>query len=113
MIEKIILDRLSEKLAGSPPVYMETPENAPDSYVLIEKTGGGEIDRIESAMVAIQCYGPSLYEAAALNERVKNIMREITELDSVSACDLNSDYNFTDPDTKRYRYQAVYDIVYY
>ena len=26
---------------------------------------------------------------------------------------LNSDYNFTDTETKEYRYQAVFDINYY
>ena len=26
---------------------------------------------------------------------------------------LNSDYNFTDVTTKKYRYQAVYDLKYY
>ena len=34
-------------------------------------------------------------------------------LDEVSKVSLNSDYNFTDAATKRYRYQAVFDIIHY
>lgn len=111
MIEKIILDYLSSELEC--PVYMEEPEEKPIQYVLIEKTGSGKSNYIKRAMVAIQSYGASLYEAATLNEAVKEAMDNIIRLGEVSSCELNSDYNFTDPETKRYRYQAVFDLVHY
>ena len=41
------------------------------------------------------------------------MLKALPELDAVSASRLNSDYNFTDTTTKRYRYQAVYDLVYF
>ena len=34
-------------------------------------------------------------------------------LNSISKIKLNSDYNFTDTETKEYRYQAVFDINHY
>ena len=34
-------------------------------------------------------------------------------LSSVAAIRLNSEYNWTDPDTMKYRYQAVFDITHY
>ena len=37
----------------------------------------------------------------------------IIELDDISRCELNTDYNYTDTARKKYRYQAVYDIVHY
>ena len=40
-------------------------------------------------------------------------MEEAVSLDDISKVSLNSDYNFTDPDTKRYRYQAIFNIWYY
>ena len=40
-------------------------------------------------------------------------MRDAVTLDDVISCKLNSDYNYTDKETKRYRYQAVFDIRYY
>ena len=111
MIEKIIKDYLSECLAPIS-VTMERPAELPDTYVLIEKTGSSLQNGIRTASVAIQSYGPSLYEAAALNEAVIEDMLRITTLDSVSACELDSDYNFTNTTTKQYRYQAVFDVAY-
>ena len=34
-------------------------------------------------------------------------------LDEIASVKLNSDYNFTDEETKQYRYQAVFDIKHY
>ena len=62
--------------------------------------------------LSIISYAESLYYAAALNEDVKQAMDDIIALDTVSSAELNSDYNFTDTETKKYRYQAVYDLVY-
>jgi hypothetical protein len=105
MIEKTILDYLDEHL--NVPVYMEEPINKPASYVLIERTGSSESDLIESTTLALQSYGASLYDAAVLNMAVKARIKQAVELPSVSAVYINSDYNFTDTETKRYRYQCV------
>lgn len=84
-----------------------------EKLYIARKTGSSREAHIDRAMLAIQSYAPSMYEAARLNERVKAAMDSAAELDAVSASRLNSDYNFTDTTTKRYRYQAVYDLVYY
>ena len=109
MIELTVLNYLSEKLTV--PVYMETPEEIPESYVLIAKNGGGMENQIWSAMFAVQSIAPTLYDAAVLNETVIAAMLAMPDETEVSKCGLNSDYNFTDPDSKQYRYQAVFDIV--
>lgn len=111
MIETIVLNYLADNLTV--PVLMEEPEERCEEYVLIEKVGSSENDRIQSATVAVQSYAESLYRSAVLNDTVKRAMRDIIVLDSVSRCRLNSDYNFTDTETKRYRYQAVFDLTYY
>ena len=105
MIEKTILDYLNEHLTV--PAYMEEPINKPASYVLIERTGSSESDLIESTTLALQSYGASLYDAAVLNMAVKARIKQAVELPTVSAVYINSDYNFTDTETKRYRYQCV------
>lgn len=105
MIEKTILDYLGEHLTV--PVYMEEPINKPASYVLIERTGSSESNLIETTTLALQSYGASLYDAAVLNMAVKARIKQAVELPSVSAVYINSDYNFTDTETKRYRYQCV------
>ena len=111
MIEKTILDYLGEHL--SVPVYMEEPIDKPASYVLIERTGSSESDLIETTTLALQSYGASLYDAAALNMAVKAQIKQAVELPSVSAVYINSDYNFTDTETKRYRYQCVAVVTHY
>lgn len=111
MIEKIVLDYLHTAL--SVPVYMELPENPLGTFVLVEKTGGSRANRVNRATMAVQSWAGSLLEAAELNERVKTAMGELAVFDDVSACRLNSDYNFTDTTTKHYRYQAVFDLVFY
>lgn len=111
MIEKTILDYLNEHLTV--PAYMEQPIDKPASYVLIERTGSSESDLIESTTLALQSYGASLYDAAVLNMEVKACIRQAVELPSVSAVYINSDYNFTDTETKRYRYQCVAVVTHY
>jgi hypothetical protein len=95
------------------PVFAEKQSNLNDKYIVIEKTGGDEENYISTATVAIQSYANSLYEAALLSKEVKHAMKNIVELDNVSKAKLNSDYNFTDTTKKQYRYQAVYDLVFF
>lgn len=110
MIEDLLIEYLSNEL--NLPVCMEVPEKQ-KRYVLIQRTGGSEPEHICTATVAIQSVAESLYEAARLNNRVKKAMRKLEQLPEVSSSELNSDYDFTDTKTKSYRYQAVYDLVYF
>lgn len=111
MIEKIMLDYLNGKLAEG--AYMERPEDPPAGYVVIEKTGSSEADQITTSVLAFQSYAPTLAAAAALNEVVKTAVKESVELDSIGGVHLNTDYNFTKPESKQYRYQAVFLITHY
>lgn len=111
MIEKTVLDYLASALSVS--CFMEMPEELPASFVVIEKVGSSVSNRIHKATFAIQSYAQSLYAAASLNEQVKEAMDMIIELDSISKCELNSDYNYTDTALKAYRYQAVFVITHY
>lgn len=115
MIETTIYDFLTEKMTV--PVYMEIPKNPPSQMIIIEKTGSSLDEHIYQSTFAIQSYDKSLYEAAELNDQVKAVLMDGLEglitLDEILRVDLNSDYNFTDTTTKKYRYQAVFDITHY
>lgn len=111
MIEVVLADYLKEHLTV--PVYMEIPENMPDKFVVLEKTGGGMEDHIFESTFAIQAYAMSMYEAACMNEDIKGWMLYGQTPEEIAGVRLNSDYNYTDTTTKRYRYQAVYDIYHY
>ncbi|NQI84086.1 hypothetical protein HO589_01815 [Streptococcus suis] len=111
MIEVITLNFLTEHL--SVPVYTEHQTQMPDHFVIFEKTSGGKRNHLNQATLAIQSYGQSLEEASFLNEEVKKVVEKMVELPVISKVELNSDYNFTDTETKRYRYQAVVDFIYF
>ncbi|MDG6122259.1 hypothetical protein [Lactococcus formosensis] len=111
MIEIIIKKYLDEHLTVSS--FLEKVEDMPNSYVLFEKTGSSKSNNLSSSTFAFQSYAPSMYEAAKLNEELKEIVEQLIILDEVSGVSLNSDYNFTDTETKEYRYQAVFDINHY
>jgi len=115
MIELTVLNYLQACFttsAGSIPVYMETPVEMPETFILVEKTGSGVTNKVNRATFAIQSYAPTLYEAAALNEEVKAFLDAMPDTQPVFRSKLNSDYNYTDTSTKRYRYQAVYNITF-
>lgn len=112
MIEKIVLDYLKSKM--DVPVVLEIPPAPPEKFVLIQKTGSSVENFLYSATLALQSYAASKYEAAALNELVESSMDALpASVDDVTKSKLNSDYDFTDVTSKRYRYQAVYDVVHY
>ena len=98
MIEVIILNHLKSKLPEH--VDLEKPSAQTGSYVVFEKTSSGKRNHLPSATFAFQSYGKSLYEAVELNERVKNAVESLIELDEIRGLNLNSDYNFTDTTTK-------------
>ena len=115
MIESIVYNFLNTNMTV--PVYTEIPANPPKKMIVLEKTGGSEVNFIKRSTFAIQSYGKSLYEAAELNDALKEMMMDgldgLAGLDEIVSVSLNSDYNFTDTTTKEYRYQAVFDIVHY
>lgn len=110
MIETTVLNYLDPLLQE--PVLMEVPSQRPAIYVLLEKTGSDEENRLKIATFAVQSVATTLAAAAELNERVKTAMGGMIALPNVFRCECETDYNFTDTRTKERRYQAVYHIFY-
>lgn len=108
MIEVIVKNYLDTKL--NLPIYLERPKNTPDSFVLFEKTGSTKTNHLNSCNIAFQSYAKTLFEAAQLNEKLKSVVEDMILIDDIASVKLISDYNFTNPETKEYRYQAVYTI---
>lgn len=109
IIEQKVRDYLAAKTEK--PVMMEYPETPENAFILVTRTGGGG-EYIRRAVFAVQSYASTLADAAELNETVKTVMSGFAAETNISACRLNSDYEFTDTTKKRYRYQAVYEIYY-
>lgn len=111
MIEVVLKQYLDGHL--NVPSFFEFQDNMPPSFVIIEKTGGSQSNRLNSSVFAIQSYAPSTYQTALLNEEIKRIMDDFDTVAEVSGVKLNSDYHFPDLSLKRPRYQAVFDIYHY
>lgn len=109
MIEQTIYNELSAALDCG--VGLERHGQA-KPFVLIQKTGSGRSNFIDRATFAFQSYADTKLDAARLNEEVKNAVYEFIGVDSISAVELVSDYDFTDTTTKEHRYQAIYDFYY-
>lgn len=108
MIELVIKNYLDEAIDC--PVYLEHPSNPPEEYIIFEKTGSTCSNFVESATIAFQSYSTSLFKACQLNDKVKKTVDNMISLNEISGVHLIGDYNFTDTTTKKYRYQAVYQL---
>jgi len=110
MIEKTYLDYLTERL--DVPVYMEEPEDPGASYVVIQKTGSSIVSRVRSATFAVRSYGATLYDAANLSDQVITETLAMNPFNGVFSAESVSDYEYSNTQTKQYRYQAVL-VIYY
>jgi len=111
-IEAVIINYLMTSL-GTGHVYAEVPNDPPEEYFVVDKTGSSTDNWLCTSTIAIQSYGPSKLHAANLNEELKLAMEGIETLDEIAGCDLISDYNFSNIAKKQHRYQAVFDITHY
>ena len=105
MVESEIIKLLNSKGIKA---YMERPKDAPDEYVIVEKTGTSSKDWVTTSTIAIKSH--ALLKAAQLNEKIKKIM-VYADVRGLSSIRLINDYNFTNIATKEYRYQAVFTVV--
>lgn len=112
MIEEIVREHLKAQM-NTDKVYMEVPEKPLKKIIVIEKTGSRMVNLINYSTIAVQSYDESLEKTAKLNELVKAAMFSLADNAGIGKVKLETDYNFTDITTKRYRYQAVFDITHY
>lgn len=108
IIEAVVIEYLKGLLEV--PVVAESPEEEPESYVRVEKVGRERKNFIVTDSIAFQSYGASMYEAAALDEKVQELVPDMVERSDVSGVHLFSNYNATDTRKKQYRYQCIFDI---
>lgn len=111
LIEIAVINQVAGRLDC--PVYMEFPEDAPEYFVILDRTDSSRENQIDSAMFLVQSYAPSKLAAAMLNAKAKEAMDSLIEMSRIAACNFSGDYPFPDTKRKRHRYQAVYNLTYY
>lgn len=110
MIEKTILDYLKDVMEVE--VYLERVPGAQKPFILFERTGSNVLNHTTTALFAFQSYADSMFNAADLNEKLKEALNDMPNHTDISRAKLNSDYNYTNKQTNEYRYQSVYEITY-
>ena len=111
MIEEIVLNHLSEIM--SVPVCMELPSGLPSKWVQLQKSGSSCENHVTTTMIVVNAYGESLLDAAKLNQEVIQAMTNFAERNDIASCRTVTDFYTPDTVTKRYRYQAVFDVTHY
>lgn len=95
------------------PVYCELPDVLPETFVLIDHISSDHDGDLIRTLVAIQSYAPSKYQAAQLNETVKEQAPQLVDDDRITRFRCSSDNPFPDTEIKKHRYQAVFEVIHY
>jgi len=110
-IEEYVIAALSKTLTF--PVSGDRPTPMPERFHTVEKTGSREEDHIHTATLAIQSWAESTAAAAMLNDEVKAAMAALIRCPEISRAECETDYNYPDLTTKKPRYQALFEVIYY
>lgn len=111
-IEIFLRDFFNEKI--DTPVYLEKPDGLTQPFVVIDVTGVREMGPgVYYATAALQSYAHSKYEACELNRTVMAAAEQLRDCMEIGGASLDTYTPFNDLVRKIYRYQAVYNIVFY
>mgnify|MGYP007015036048 CR=1 FL=1 len=94
MIEQIVKDFLTARLGV--PIKTEVPESPPGTFVVFGAHRRRAQHRHQAMHAGCAELCAELLQAAQLDDRAIEAMEALAELDSVGACRLVRDYNFTD-----------------
>jgi hypothetical protein len=111
-IEIFLKDYFNEKM--DTPAYLEKPNGLTMPFIVIDVTGVREMSPgVYFATVALQSYSHSKYEAEELNRAVMDVAEHLRDCMEIGGASLDTYTPFNDLVRKIYRYQAVYNIVFY
>ena len=115
-IIQYLLGKLSQEGIGVYPTVPESnpnPADDPAKFLIVQKTGSSLRNHLWTANIAIQSYAGSIMEASYLDQKAINAMLGMISEPEICRVELNSDYEYTDTDTKQPRYQAVFVVTHY
>lgn len=92
--------------------YANVPAKRPESFVTVERTGGG-FDNviIDHPTIAIQAWGKKRLDASELAYAVRETLQEMVKESGICKVSINTIYNYPDPESGAARYQLVVDFV--
>ena len=92
------------------PAFGVVPEDRPERFITIERTGGDSNRFIDNATYAVQVWASSILEADQLATQLRDACWLLLEQPWVAAVSPGNLYDFTDPQSGHYRYQFTLEI---
>ncbi|RTE47732.1 DUF3168 domain-containing protein [Actinobaculum sp. 352] len=111
--EALLIGWLNTHAALQSPAYSDVPAGTPDDpkpdmFITVERTGGQRTPVIDYPVFAVQCWADRREDAAQLADTVAQILTTDLPLHwNIGSVDVNSTYNFPDPDSDLARYQLT------
>ena len=103
-VEQTIIRALAAKGYSA---YADVPNPMPDSFVTVERTGGGDRDKVDRPMLAVQAWAQGRKAAAELADAVRCDLESLCGSDGLGAVRVTSIYNWPDMESRRARYQLT------
>ena len=94
------------------PVSLEIPKETSSAFVVFQITDRDKVDLINKVTVRLYSYGQSNYQAALLDEKVREAMENITDLNEVFSSKIGGGGANIDNTLKKYRYTCYYNLTY-
>lgn len=110
LIEQTVLEYLQREL-NTTDVYLETPREIPDTFVILRLVERTKEDHINGVTVEIQSYAKTKLAAATLDELVREKMENIVTIDDIS-CHFGGGNDNPDTTLKRHRYRCYFNLYY-
>lgn len=87
------------------PAYLEVPSGAPDDFLTVEQTGGGQAGPgVSDVELDVDCWGASRLRAREIAASVESLVPELAGLPGLFGPQATNTYRMRDPDTGRARY---------
>ena len=110
LIETTIRNYLIEKIPNVP-IEVEAPKNE-SKFVVLTVIDRGKENLINAVTVEFDSYGESKFEAAELDEMVREAMEEIVELGSIFSSKIGGGNEAFDDELKKDYYRAYFNLTY-
>lgn len=92
--------------------FAEEPAKKPKEYVVVRMVDASRTNHIDACSIYLECVSDSMLNAAKYCNDVKNKMYDFVSVDGISSCRLSGSGKNIDTQQKKYRYEAVFNIVY-
>lgn len=112
LIEQIVKEYLNTVFAGEGvPVYLETPKTLPKKFIVFTLIDRGKENRINEVTLEFMSYADSKFEAASLDETLREAMEEIVTYPDIS-CRFGGGNDNPDNTLKKHRYRCYFNLYY-